>query len=174
MENTRLEVRVERPVDGDTVRVKIGDRSEAVRIQALDTEESRAGGDKPITPWGKKAAEHAATLFAPGKKITLDFDTPQDGEVRIDLSRFRDNFGRLLALAFVDGQDFEEHMIEAGYSRTSSSTAMCALSVTTAATSRPSGWRRAGGAGYGTRWRSMARSSATTQRSAPGGRCAPH
>jgi micrococcal nuclease len=107
---------VQQPVDGDTVRVKIGDKSESVRIQALDTEESRAGGDKPVTPWGKKASEHAATLFTAGKPITLDFDEPQDAEVQLDLSRFRDNFGRLLALVFVDGKDFQQHINEEGYS----------------------------------------------------------
>lgn len=116
MENARLQVQVERPVDGDTVRVKIGEKSEAVRIQALDTEESRAGGDKPLTPWGKKASEHAATLFTAGKTITLDFDEPQGTDVQLDLSRYRDNFGRLLALVFVDGKDFQQHMIESGYS----------------------------------------------------------
>lgn len=116
MENARMQVQVERPVDGDTVRVKIGDKSEAVRIQAVDTEESKAGGGKPLTPWGKKAAEHAASLFVAGKSVTLDFDQPQDAEVQLDLSRFRDNFGRLLALVFVDGMDFQQHMIEQGYS----------------------------------------------------------
>jgi micrococcal nuclease len=116
MENVRMQVEVEQPIDGDTVRVKIKDKSESVRIQALDTEESKPGGDKPVTPWGRKASEHAAMLFTPGKHITLDFDEPQDAKVRLDLSRFRDNFGRLLALVFVDGKDFQEHMIEAGYS----------------------------------------------------------
>jgi micrococcal nuclease len=116
MDNARMQGQAERPVDGDTVRVRIGDKSEAVRIQALDTEESRAGGDKPLTPWGKKASEHAATLFTAGKEITLDFDEPQGAEVKLDLSRFRDNFGRLLALVFVDGKDFQQHMIEEGYS----------------------------------------------------------
>ena len=116
MDNARMQGQAERPVDGDTVRVRIGDKSEAVRIQALDPEESRAGGDKPLTPWGKKASEHAATLFTAGKEITLDFDEPQGAEVKLDLSRFRDNFGRLLALVFVDGKDFQQHMIEEGYS----------------------------------------------------------
>jgi hypothetical protein len=52
MPGTTLEVPVDRPVDGDTVRVLINGRSEALRILALDTEESRPGGDKPMTPWG--------------------------------------------------------------------------------------------------------------------------
>ncbi|MBA2548601.1 MAG: hypothetical protein H0V16_09115 [Burkholderiaceae bacterium] len=77
-----------------------------MRIQALDAEESQAGGDKPLTPWGKKTSEHAATMFTAGKTITLDFDAPQGAGVQIDLSRFRDNYGRLLALVFVDAKTF--------------------------------------------------------------------
>jgi len=115
MANAQLQVQVDRPVDGDTVRVKIGDKSESVRIQALDTEESQAGGDKPLTPWGKKTSDHVATLFTAGKTITLDFDEPESTQVQPDLSRFRDNFGRLLALVFIDGKDFQQHMIEDGY-----------------------------------------------------------
>lgn len=60
--------------------------------------------------------ERAAELFPPGKTITLDFDAPDDVELDVSLSRFRDNFGRLLALVVVDGMDFQEHMIESGYS----------------------------------------------------------
>jgi micrococcal nuclease len=117
MSNARIEVEVERPVDGDTVRVKLDDgRSESVRIQALDTEESRAGGDKPVTPWGRKASGHAATWFTPGRRIVLDFDQPATGPVDITQSRYRDNFGRLLALVFADGQDFQAEMIERGFS----------------------------------------------------------
>jgi micrococcal nuclease len=115
--NYRLTVKVERPVDGDTVRVFVNGQSESVRIQALDTEESRAGGDKPRTPWGKKAAEHAAELFTAGREIILDFDTPKTDEPPdTSLSRFRDNYGRLLALVFIDTMDFQEHMISLGYS----------------------------------------------------------
>ena len=116
MANKTMEVVVERPVDGDTVRVLIDGKSESIRILGLDTEESKAGGDKPLTPWGKKAAEHAAELLSPGKTLTLDFDAPEDGELDVNFSRFRDNFGRLLALVVVDGVDFQEHMIGSGYS----------------------------------------------------------
>lgn len=115
--NHRLTVKVERPVDGDTVRIIVNGQSESLHIQALDTEESWAGSDKPSTPWGKKATEHAAELFTPGREIILDFDTPKtDGPLDISLSRFRDNFGRLLALVLIGDMDFQEHMISLGYS----------------------------------------------------------
>jgi micrococcal nuclease len=117
MSNQRTEVQVERPVDGDTVRVIIEGRAESVRIQAVDTEESRAGGDKPQTPWGKAAATFAAGLFVPGRTITLDLDEPA-GATPVDLSlaRYRDNYGRLLALIFIDDLDYQARLIEAGYS----------------------------------------------------------
>jgi endonuclease YncB( thermonuclease family) len=114
MPGTTLEVPVDRPVDGDTVRVLIDGRSEALRILALDTEESRPGGDKPMTPWGRQASEHAAELFTPGRTMTLEFEGNEP--VAECLQRYRDNFGRLLVLLHLDGLNFSEHMIAEGYS----------------------------------------------------------
>lgn len=114
MFGTTLEVPVDRPVDGDTVRVLIDGASEALRILALDTEESRPGGDKPMTPWGREASDHAATLFLPGRMVTLEFEGNEP--VAECLQRYRDNFGRLLVLVHLDGLNFSEHMIAEGYS----------------------------------------------------------
>jgi micrococcal nuclease len=114
MFGTTLEVPVDRPVDGDTVRVMIEGRSESLRILALDTEESKAGGDKPVTPWGKRAAEHVGEIFQPGKMVTLEFEGNEP--VGESLEKYRDNYGRLLVFVHVDGFDFQEHMIAEGYS----------------------------------------------------------
>lgn len=114
MPGTTLEVPVDRPVDGDTVRVLINGRSEALRLLALDTEESRPGGDKPMTPWGRQASDHAAELFTPGRTVTLEFEGNEP--VAECLQRYRDNFGRLLVLVHLDGLNFSEHMIAEGYS----------------------------------------------------------
>ena len=114
MNGTTLEVEVDRPVDGDTVRVLINNESEALRILALDTEESRAGGGKPVTPWGRKAKEHAESIFTPGKTITLEF--PGTEPVEVALEKFRGNFGRLLVYVHVDDMDYQEHMIQQGFS----------------------------------------------------------
>jgi micrococcal nuclease len=114
MPGTTLEVPVDRPVDGDTVRVLIAGRSESLRILALDTEESRPGGDKPLTPWGRAASDHAAELFIGGRTVTLEFEGNEP--VAECLQRYRDNFGRLLVLLSLDGLNFSEHMISEGYS----------------------------------------------------------
>jgi micrococcal nuclease len=114
MFGTTLEAPVDRPVDGDTVRVLINGRSESLRILALDTEESRPGGDKPTTPWGRAASAHAAELFTPGRSVTLEFEGNEP--VAESLQRYRDNFGRLLVLVHIDDLNFSEHMIAEGYS----------------------------------------------------------
>lgn len=114
MLGTTLDVPVDRPVDGDTVRVLIEGRSESLRILALDTEESRPGGDKPMTPWGRAASDHAAELFTPGRMVMLEFEGNEP--IAECLQRYRDNFGRLLVLAHLDGLNFSEHMIAEGYS----------------------------------------------------------
>jgi micrococcal nuclease len=114
MPGTMLDVSVDRPVDGDTVRVLVEGRSEALRLLALDTEESRPGGAKPMTPWGRAASDHAAELFTRGRMVTLEFEGNEP--VVECLQRYRDNFGRLLVLVHVDGLNFSEHMIAEGYS----------------------------------------------------------
>ncbi len=68
MAGTTIDVPVDRPVDGDTVRAMIDGASESLRILALDTEESKPGGGKPVTPWGKKAAEHIDRILT---RVTL-------------------------------------------------------------------------------------------------------
>ena len=70
---TKIKAEVVKVVDGDTITVKGNDKDEKIRILALDTEESWPGGDKPMTPWGKKAKEEAQRVFTIGKTVTLEF-----------------------------------------------------------------------------------------------------
>lgn len=118
---------VERAVDGDTVRLLFDGRSVSMRLQCLDTEESQAGGGKPVTPWGIKTSEYAKRLLLPGDKVEVLlessaplFDT--DGGVAVD---HLDNFKRLLGFLFLDSPvddggaattDFQELMIRQGHS----------------------------------------------------------
>lgn len=72
---------VARAVDGDTVYVNEGGRSEKVRFIGVDTPESTT----QIEPYGKEAAAYTARNLA-GRKVYLELDVQQ-----------RDKYGRLLA-----------------------------------------------------------------------------
>jgi len=116
IKGTHLDVRFSRVVDGDTIRVFLpgSEKDESVRILALDTEESRAGGGKPVTPWGKEAKKRAEAFFKDAETVTIEFpghEAPADC-----LQKYRGNYGRLLVFVFRDGIDFQETMIREGYS----------------------------------------------------------
>ena len=90
---TIVDVIVSRVVDGDTLRVFLpgAKKDESLRILALDTEESYAGGSKPVTPWGKKAKERAELIFKTGDSVQLEFP----GKENIDtcIKKYRGNYG---------------------------------------------------------------------------------
>jgi micrococcal nuclease len=115
MSGTKVEVEVVRVVDGDTLRVSVEEREWSLRMLALDTEESNAGSDKPVTPWGRKAKERAQQIFSPGDRVTVEFLGNEAPEVCWE--KYLDNFGR--PLVFVhdrDDADYQEVMIREGYS----------------------------------------------------------
>lgn len=117
-EGTTFEATVVRVVDGDTIRVTFKNdgvqREESLRILALDTEESQASGGKPVTPWGKKAAERAKGFFKPDDVVVLEF--PGSEPLPACFSKYRGNFGRLLVFVHKEGVDFQEVMIKEGFS----------------------------------------------------------
>lgn len=114
---TPFQAEVDRVVDGDTLRVflKAGDdRSESLRILALDTEEV-SPGTKPVTPLGRVASDRAKQLFQQGDTVTVTL--PGDEPLAEALEKYRGNFGRLLTyLTLADGRDFQELMIREGLS----------------------------------------------------------
>lgn len=115
MSGTKIQAEVVRVVDGDTIRVKVADREESLRILALDTEESRSGSSKPITPWGKKAKEEAKQIIHAGDTVTLEF--PGNESADFCWGKYRGNYGRPLVFLYLsDGTDFQEHMIGNGFS----------------------------------------------------------
>ena len=108
---------VTKNVDGDTIRVELAknQQSEALRILSLDTEESRPGSSKPVTPWGIVAKQEAEQFFAVGDTVKLEF--PGDEPVDVCLEKYRGNFGRLLVFVISnEGVDYQRHMIEHGFS----------------------------------------------------------
>lgn len=116
---TTIEVPFVRVVDGDTIRVEINDgtsvNEEALRILSLDTEESNAGGNKPVTPHGHAAKAAAEAFFSGQSTVRLEF--PSDDPLDVALVKHRGNFGRLLVyVKRTDDTDFQEHMIRSGFS----------------------------------------------------------
>jgi len=116
LKGTHLTVRFSRVVDGDTIRVFLpgSETDESLRLLALDTEESYAGGSKPVTPWGKKAKEFAQAFFADANEVTIEF--PGNESVEVCMEKYRGNYGRLLVFVHLNGIDYQEYTIRNGFS----------------------------------------------------------
>lgn len=85
--------------DGDTLTVIIDGRKEKIRLLGMDTPEIAQGF------WGKEAQKYTEKLTT-GKEIMLETDVQE-----------RDQFGRLLAYVFIDGQFLNLLLIQAGYAQ---------------------------------------------------------
>jgi micrococcal nuclease len=99
--------RVVRVVDGDTVKVRVGDETTTVRYIGVDTPESVKPG-VPVQCFAKRASEFNERLVA-GKRVRLRF-----GPDRYD------RYGRLLAyVGLVDrnGRSVNALLLARGYAR---------------------------------------------------------
>jgi micrococcal nuclease len=92
-------------VDGDTIRVLIDGKEEAVRLIGINTPEV-VDPRRPVQCFGKEASERAKEILS-GSRVLLETDSTQ-GE--------RDKYGRLLGYILLpDGTNFNRKMIEEGY-----------------------------------------------------------
>lgn len=98
--------RVERVVDGDTIRVRIGEREETVRYIGIDTPETKKPGT-PVQCFGPRASAENERLVE-GERVRLVTGTEP-----------RDRYGRLLAYVFdaQDGVFVNERMLSGGFAR---------------------------------------------------------
>jgi micrococcal nuclease len=98
---------VVRVVDGDTIRVRLGDRTERVRYIGVDTPESVKPGT-PVQCYAKRAAAANAALVS-GQHVRLVGDVEH-----------RDRYGRLLAYVYRagDGAFVNALLVRDGYART--------------------------------------------------------
>ena len=123
MKGTRLtELKLIKVIDGDTVRVEINGKSESIRIACLDTEESQAGGGKPVTPAGLLATRWAKDYFdaddmgTPGGDVRIDIEFDTDDPVAVALEKHRDDYGRLLGYVHKGGDNFVLRAVREGWS----------------------------------------------------------
>jgi micrococcal nuclease len=97
---------VQRVVDGDTIVVRVGGRSERVRYIGMDTPESVKPGT-PVQCYAKAAAKENRVLVA-GQEVRLVAD-----------AEARDRYGRLLAYVYraEDGLFVNAELVRRGYAR---------------------------------------------------------
>jgi len=97
-----LEAQVTWVIDGDTIRVKIGEQTETVRYIGVNAPEVST----PPQPWERpgRDARDVNTLLVGQKKVRLELDA-QD----------RDAYGRLLAYVYVGDTLVNAEMVRRGY-----------------------------------------------------------
>ncbi|MFM9276810.1 thermonuclease family protein [Paenibacillus sp. p-8] len=102
----RVKVKLDRAVDGDTLKVIYDGKKESVRMLLIDTPETshpRLG----VQPFGPEAKAYTKQLLEQAKTIELEFDVgPQ-----------RDKYGRLLAYVYADGVMVQETLLKEGLAR---------------------------------------------------------
>lgn len=97
---------ISRVIDGDTLLVTDSEgEEERVRLLLIDTPES-VHPDEPEEKYGPESSDYAEKYFDVGDKITLEIGNPK-----------RDEYDRLLAHVWKDGENFNKRMVEKGYSR---------------------------------------------------------
>lgn len=104
--------RVDRVVDGDTVRILRDGKSVALRLIGGDTPET-VHPYRPVECYGPEASAEAKRLLD-GERVRVVYD-PTQGKPAGDGRRV-DKYGRdLVYLELPDGRDYMEHMIARGF-----------------------------------------------------------
>lgn len=103
--NGQIPVEVLSVIDGDTIKVLYDGDESTVRYLLVDTPETNHPrfGEQPF---GKEATEENRKLLESGE-VSIEFDVG---------GRF-DDYGRLLAYIYVDGESVQQQLLETGYAR---------------------------------------------------------
>jgi micrococcal nuclease len=99
-------VKVVSIVDGDTIKVRIGGKTETVRLIGIDTPETKKPGT-PVQCWGVEATK-ATNKLLNGATVTLTMDK---------VAGNRDRWGRMLRYVSVKGRDVGNALIQGGHAR---------------------------------------------------------
>jgi micrococcal nuclease len=102
---TEAAARVIRVVDGDTIEVRLDERSEDVRLIGVDTPET-VKPDTPVQCFGERAS-HFTKRRLSGRRVRLVFGVER-----------RDVYGRLLAYVYLGRRFFNPVLVRRGLART--------------------------------------------------------
>ncbi|ANU17619.1 nuclease [Planococcus maritimus] len=102
----RTAVEITQVIDGDTVKIIYEGNETTVRYLLVDTPETNHPrfGEQPL---GQEATERNRELLEQAEEIEIEFD---DGD------RF-DDYDRLLAYFYADGESVQEQLLEEGFAR---------------------------------------------------------
>ena len=103
--NQKEEVKFNKCVDGDTIKIEVDGKIKTVRMLAVDTPES-VHSSKGVEFYGKEASNFTCETVTNAKKIEIEYDSDSDKE---------DKYGRLLVWVFVDDNLFQDMLIKEGY-----------------------------------------------------------
>lgn len=104
-QNNMERVVVSRVIDGDTLKIKIGDTEDTVRLVGINTPES-VDPRKTVECFGREASDKMKELVE-GREVLVVKDPTQND---------RDKYQRLLAYVYLtDGTLLNQKMIEDGY-----------------------------------------------------------
>ncbi|MEQ6389216.1 thermonuclease family protein [Bacillaceae bacterium S4-13-58] len=92
---------VTRIIDGDTIEVNLNGNTVDVRLLLIDTPES-VHPDQPVERYGLKVSRFSE-IYLIRKIVQLEYDGPR-----------LDPYGRILAYLWVDGQNFNQILLEEG------------------------------------------------------------
>ena len=95
---------VVKAVDGDTIDVRVGSRTDIVRLLGVDTPETHHP-TKPVQCYGPEASDYT-TARLEGQLVRLEDDVET-----------HDVYGRHLAYVYLHGSMFEDDLLTKGYAR---------------------------------------------------------
>ncbi|MEC9490246.1 MAG: thermonuclease family protein [Halanaerobiales bacterium] len=95
-----VEVYIERVIDGDTVETAAGD---SIRLLGVDTPEINWDNNSESEFYAEEAREFTFDNLE-GQSVLLEYDQERE-----------DQYGRILAYIYQDGQNFNQRLLEAGY-----------------------------------------------------------
>ena len=103
--NDRIPVEVLSVIDGDTIKIEYGGKETTVRYLLIDTPETSHPrlGEQPL---GKGATDENRRLIESG-----------DVSIEFDVGETLDDYGRLLAYIYVDGESVQQQLLASGHAR---------------------------------------------------------
>lgn len=105
--NEKIQVTLEKCIDGDTARFTYKKSNVKARFLAIDTPES-VHPTKKVEPLGKEASKYTCDMLSNAKKIVLEYDINSDKT---------DKYDRHLVWVFVDDILLQEKLVSNGYAK---------------------------------------------------------